>query len=145
MRSRKISFLASKNRVACFQISQLPASPSVSIWSVKQLNSPSPAVATGFVYALAAQIPKENGTSSCFPCFGENRHDFTAKKKIPDLFSPLCFFSPSFTALFMCLRKKKSCTHIFKMCCITQLHTFRRLTAALWGTAWRPKIQKSII
>lgn len=118
MRSRKISFLASKNRVACFQISQLPASPSVSLWSVKQLNSPSPAVATGFVYALAAQIPKENGTSSCFPCFGENRHDFTAKKKkkTPDLFSPFCFFSPSFTALFICLRKNQKVVHTLSKC-----------------------------
>lgn len=107
MRSRKISFLASKNRVACFQISQLPASPSVSLWSVKQLNSPSPAVATGFVYALAAQIPKENGTSSCFPCFGENRHDFTAKKKKRHLIFLAPFVSsPQVLQLFLSVKEK---------------------------------------
>lgn len=33
-----------------------------------------------------------------------------------------------------------NCSYILKMCCIMQLHIFRKLTATLWWIAWQSKI-----
>lgn len=109
------------------------------LWSCSASHPPR--AVTVFVSRPAAQRPQEKGLGAAF--LGLGRYPgFQGKEgglifAAPFVSSPLVLL-PSLSV------NKKSCTYIFKMCCIIQLHTLGMLTAALWGMAWQPKIQKSI-